>query len=128
MSQKTILIDRLDDLVSRYVRLSYANDLGIVECFTCGKKMYWKEAQNGHFHSRRHNAIRFDLKNCYPQCPICNCFEDGNHDVFEKRLINKFGPDIVKYLDLKKNEVKNWKEWELRELIQYFKNLLKDFN
>ena len=52
------LIKKLDAIFSIYIRRRYAiND--IAECFTCGKKMHWKDAQCGHHCKRQYMSTRF---------------------------------------------------------------------
>lgn len=121
-------IKKLDTLFSKYVRLAYADDTGCTECFTCGKKLYWKQMQNGHFHSRRHMALRFDTKNCFPQCEECNVGKNGNLEEFRKRLIEKFGIEFVEWLDLQKNTIKQWTTDELNKEIIKYRELLRDYD
>lgn len=119
-------IKKLDSLFSKYVRLAYADDAGYVECFTCGKKLHWTRIQNGHFHSRRHMVLRFDTKNCFPQCNECNVVKSGNLEEFRKRLIARFGEEFVEDLDQKKNELKQWTVEELnQEILKYRKYLIE---
>lgn len=119
-------IKKLDSLFSKYIRLAYADDAGYVQCFTCGKKLYWKCMQNGHFHSRRHMALRFDTRNCFPQCKECNEGKDGNLEVFRIRLVAHFGEEFVEALDQKKNELKQWTVEELNQEIIRLRNILRE--
>ena len=36
------LVKKLDTVFSEYIRRKYADKKGIVSCYTCGKKAYWK--------------------------------------------------------------------------------------
>jgi len=42
----------LDSIFSRYIRLSYADNNGMVKCVTSGDMYHWKNIQNGHFITR----------------------------------------------------------------------------
>lgn len=119
-------IDLLDSLVSKYVRLAYADDAGYVQCFTCSNKRYWKQMQNGHFHSRRHMALRFDTRNCFPQCNECNVDKCGNLEEFRKQLTIRFGPEFVEWLDLEKNKFKQWTIDELNQEIVKLRKILRE--
>jgi hypothetical protein len=43
----------LDKWFSLYIRLRYATDEGMAQCYTCGKVDHYKKLQCGHFMSRR---------------------------------------------------------------------------
>ncbi len=90
----------LDREVSYYVRMTYANDDGqYVKCYTCDKIGLVKEMHAGHFISRVWRGTRWDLRNIRPQCPKCNTFEEGRHEVFKERLIEEIGEEAVKELE-----------------------------
>ena len=59
------LVKKLDAIFSEYIRLRKANKQGIVTCYTCGKKAYWKGQgmQNGHFMSRKSYSTRWEELN-----------------------------------------------------------------
>ena len=75
----------------KYIRLKNADRDGYVQCYTCGRKMFWKEAQAGHGLSGRGNSILFDEEIVKPQCASCNIFKGGNYDSFHSRLIEENG-------------------------------------
>ena len=80
------LMQDLDHVFSKYIRLKYADDKGMVECFTSGKKFHWGKIQCGHFIPRSNLGTRWLEANCRPQSEYDNCFLSGNMDVFEKKL------------------------------------------
>ena len=53
--KRKTLVKKLDAVFSEYIRRKYADKNGIVKCYTCNKKAYWKGEgmQNGHFISRK---------------------------------------------------------------------------
>jgi len=62
------LIDEDDRLMSLFIRQYY--DLG---CVTCGAGWAnWRYQENGHFQVRTLWPTRYNIKNCGPQCRICN--------------------------------------------------------
>lgn len=85
---------KLDALFSQYIRQKYADENGMVKCYTCSTVKHWKEIQNGHWIPRNNLATRFSEENCRPQCVGCNMFQKGRPDEFAVNLI-KEGIDIV---------------------------------
>lgn len=79
----------LDAIFSKYIRLKYADESGMVACYTCSTVKHWKEMQNGHWIPRNNLATRFEERNCRPQCVGCNMFNRGRPDEFAVRLIRE---------------------------------------
>jgi len=84
----------LDRVFSLFIRQKYANEDGMVKCYTCSTVKHWKEMQNGHWIPRNNLATRFHEDNCRVQCVGCNMFQKGMPDVFAVNLI-KEGVDLV---------------------------------
>jgi hypothetical protein len=82
----TELIEIADDYFSKLVRLSNADDNGIVKCYTCDAEMRWQEAQCGHYIKRGNLFLRYDHRNCRVQCKDCNEYKDGNMAEYTSRL------------------------------------------
>lgn len=80
------LIDVADDLFSKVIRLSAADENGFVICYTCDIKIRWQDIQNGHYVKRGNLFLRFDTRNCRPQCEDCNKYKDGNMAEYTRRL------------------------------------------
>jgi hypothetical protein len=92
-----VLIKEADTLFSRWLRLSSADKDGNVVCYTCEVTKHWTLMQNGHYIKRGNLFLRFDPRNCRPQCEGCNVYKDGNYPEFTKRLeIER--PGIIDYL------------------------------
>lgn len=121
-------IDILDKVFSQFIRLTYAFDNGFIECFTCSRQFRYNVMQNGHYVRRGHMALRFDIKNCFPQCYECNVTKDGNEEEYRKRLLSTFGRVHVAYLDEAKHEVKQWEEYELDMLIGYYRKRVRELS
>ena len=47
---------KLNAVVSKYVRLKYANKKGMVRCYTCNTIKYYKQIHCGHFVKRNHTC------------------------------------------------------------------------
>ncbi len=80
------LIKECDALFSKCIRLYRADKNGEVKCFTCDTKKHWTLMQNGHYIGRANMFLRFDGRNCRPQCEYCNCHKHGNLLVFAQNL------------------------------------------
>jgi hypothetical protein len=79
----------LDTVVSKIVRLRDKR------CVTCGST---DDPQAGHFESRKHFAIRWDLSNVHQQCSECNCYLNGNMVLYYKFIQLQYGwkyPDTL---------------------------------
>ena len=91
----------LDQIFSTYIRLRDADDSGMVTCCNCGKRLFWKEATNGHFVKRRHRTLRWDERNCHSECGPCNQ-ADVNLG-YADFLTKKYGSNIWRILTTQKN-------------------------
>ena len=108
----------LDRWFSIYIRLKYADDNGMVACYTCGSKKNWKELQNGHFVSRGYLATRFDETNVRVQCWGCNGFGGGRLAVFATKL----EAEGISTKDLYRKAQEITKYYPYAEKIEYYKS------
>jgi len=112
---------KADAIFSKFIR---ARDKG--KCFTCGNVKEPKYQQAGHYVSRVHNMTRYDEKNVHCQCRSCNLFKAGNMDEYTLRLVDKYGDGILEELNKKKHQIKQFRHWELEELIEKYKIKLRE--
>lgn len=116
----TSLKKKLDTVFSIYSRNFYSDSSGNTECYTCGKYGTVKTMQCGHFHSRSHLSVRWDLDNVRNQCAGCNVFKHGNYIVYTMKLYNEIGPFEFMALEQKKNkEFKVTKDWLLEKIKEF---------
>lgn len=109
----------LDKIFSIYVRQKYAKE-GKVRCYTCGATKDIKEIQNGHFVSRSILSLRFDERNCRPQCVGCNVFGGGKVAVFGNNLeMEQRG--IVAKLYKQANQITKWYASDYQKKIEEYK-------
>jgi hypothetical protein len=122
-SPKT-LKNKADKVFSEYIRRSHADEGGTVSCVSCGKLMFWKESQCGHYVKRQYQSLRYDIRNAAPQCARCNMFLGGAMDEFAVYLTKKYGHEILDELaSLKRQVVKRTRaDWEA--LIELYKSKL----
>tara|TARA_B110000977_G_C10960053_1_gene448176 strand:+ start:563 stop:949 length:387 start_codon:yes stop_codon:yes gene_type:complete len=117
------LVKKLDTIFSQYIRKSNADKNGYCNCCTCGKQVFWKEIQAGHFMSRKHYSIRWDERNVNPQCVACNVFRYGEQYKYSIFL----GKTTADLLYLQSKEIKKYSTDELKELTDFYSNKLKEY-
>jgi hypothetical protein len=121
-------INELDSLISKYIRMSYADSDGMVDCFTCSWRGSWKESDCGHFISRKIYGLRWDRRNLKVQCKNCNINLSGNLEAYKNNL-EKMLPGITSELkDISRSVIKIDRQ-ELKELIidyRYKNELIKN--
>ena len=122
------LIKLADKVFSEFIRRRNANELGITECFTCGKIDHWKKLQCGHFQSRKHYNTRWNEINCQVQCAGCNVFRYGEQYKFGLYLNKKFGGNISEKLMQDARKTIKLSNFEIQEIIDHYKNEILKFN
>lgn len=115
---------QLDTIFSQYIRRKYANEEGMVKCYTCTTVKHWKEIQNGHWIPRHNLATRFSEDNCRPQCVACNMFQKGMPDVFAVNLL-KEGIDIIALQQTRYSVFKIDSAW-YESKIQLYTHMLEE--
>ncbi len=119
------LINDLDFVVSRYVRMLYAEPgHGMLQCWTCNCTKHFSLMQNGHFISRSHMQTRFLLKNLRPQCAGCNEGKHGNLVVFAERLEAE-EKGVTHYLKELSVEPYKYSLDELKQMLIDFRSKLR---
>lgn len=108
----------LDRLVSLVVRNSEN------KCFTCGKRLKFKQRQAGHYIPRGVSRLRWNLHNVHVQCNHCNVDLGGNLKEYSKRL----DPKTRAWLD---DCYERYKKGRLPALntteMRIWRNVLKSF-
>lgn len=119
------LIADADAIFSQYIRLKYANKYGEVGCFTCYERKHWTLMQNGHYVKRGHLYLRWDERNCRPQCPPCNELKSGNMAEYTTRLENQT-PGITEILIEESRLVHKPSREEIRSIIAEYAPRVKE--
>ena len=120
----SVLVDRLDKVFSKYIRLRDAMPGGLFRCISCGKIKPIEQADCGHFHSRTHMSTRFDEDNCHAECRYCNRFSADHLIGYRENLIRKIGEQRYLLLEVKAHETRKWSHFELEQLTKYYKSLV----
>lgn len=112
---------KLDRVFSEYIRKRDADEGGTALCVTCGRLMFWKEGQCGHWIKRQHRSVRWDERNVGFQCPGCNLFKSGAMDEFAGYLLERYGRETVQELLELKHQPKKFTRSDLEQMIQDYK-------
>jgi hypothetical protein len=128
--QKTLrqLKDICWRLFSEWIRRSHADEGGTVSCITCGRLMFWRESQCGHFVGGRTGSVLFVEAICFPQCCQCNIFAGGNYAVYTLRMLDMYGREKVDEFLALKNRVVKFTRSDLEEKIEMYKRKLETLN
>ena len=126
--KRKTLIKKLDKIFSEYIRRKYADKKGIVSCYTCGEKAYWKGEgmQNGHFISRRSRILRWDERNCRIQCYSCNVMRYGESYIFGVKLNQEYGYNIADELLIESKKIIKQSDEDLKNLIKLYEDKIKE--
>ena len=123
---KSTLMNKLDRVFSRYIRMRDADQDGQVTCVTCGKIAYWKDVDAGHYIKRQHMMTRWDARNCAAQCRKCNRFAGGAMDEFALHITTKYGAETLAELMRLKRIAKKWCEDDLQALIDSYESAARE--
>lgn len=116
LAEKQALINDLDFVHSRIVRMTAADKKGFAECFTCGRIQHWTFMQLSHFIKRANTLTRWDFRANRCCCKLCNETLGGNLEVFAKRL-NEEHPGLAEQLTEIAREPYKWGRDELKQLL-----------
>lgn len=122
------LVTDLQKLVNEYCRKRDCRDKGGAACISCLRWYAYEDLQGGHFIPVGSSAIRFDERNINAQCRRCNHFLSGNQMHYQDNLIKKYGQPVVDGLRAREGITRQWKQWELKELIAEYKEKLNGKN
>lgn len=79
-----------DKWFSIYIRLRDVGEDGYGHCCSCGKRLFWRDGDAGHFIPRQHRSTRFHQKNVHLQCRKCNRFDNGAPAGYALFLFKKY--------------------------------------
>lgn len=122
VKKKSDLKARLDKEFSLYIRLRDSSG-GYFKCISCGQIKPFSQADCGHYHSRTHMSTRWDEDNAHAECRSCNRFRADHLVGYRENLIRKIGQMRFDKLAWKAAQGKKWSDFELQELIKYYKAL-----
>lgn len=109
----------------KYIKLR-DKDLGCISCGTFTANTY----HAGHYLESGNNSfLRYHEDNIHKQCGYnCNIMRSGNTSLYRINLIKKIGVEKVEWLESNAKKVKKWTEEELKNIIDYYKQKIKELN
>ena len=72
------------------------------------------------------NSCYFDERNVHCQCYRCNIMLYGNMDEYAYQMKKKYGDQVIEELRKKKRTIKQFSISELEELLETYKQKLKN--
>ena len=120
-------IKKLDKVFSLYIRQRAADNFGMVDCYTCGKRKHWKEVDAGHFQSRAKFSTRWDDQNVKAQCKHCNMTNGGQQYQFGLMLDQEYGEGMAEKVLIRSNQMVKYSLPDLRIMIDAYKAKVKSF-
>lgn len=114
------LIKDLDRAFSVWRRKLDADANGNTKCVTCGTPGPWQSFDLGHCFPRGNWAIRWDHRNCGPQCRECNSHPDGQREKYKLYIESTYGSGTVELLEALRNAPHKLNPIELKELIKKY--------
>ncbi len=118
------LINDLDYVFSRIIRLREADEYMNCVCYTCGSRKHWSLMQCGHFQKRGNMGLRYDFRNSRVQDKTCNEGLGGNLKVYKQKLEEE-SPGLSEQLELEAREVFKYSNDELKQLLFDLRQKLK---
>jgi hypothetical protein len=108
-------------LFQLYVRLRDTNSDGFGNCCSCGKWVFYNQADGGHFVSRSRLSTLFEERNVHIQCKQCNAF-GGNPDGYALFIIKKYGAAEIERLNQLKHQTTKFTQFDYEVMITDFKD------
>jgi hypothetical protein len=112
---------KADSVFSLYIRI---RDGG--RCIACGKVGEIKNMQAGHYITRKCLHLRYDEKNVHCQCYACNCMLHGDLITYRERLLDRYGEDVVTYLEEARHVSARYTASDYHKLIEIYKAKLRE--
>lgn len=109
------------------IRLEASNDVGQVECVTCGSWDDWKEMDAGHFIAKnKGNQFYFEERNVHAQCHNCNRFKAGNLVEYSAFIIKTYGLEGFEEIKSLPQNLAGFNIPQLEEMRDIFKGRAKE--
>ena len=95
-------------------------------CFTCGRLVpRGSNLHAGHWKKRSNHSVILERANCNAQCRVCNIDQHGNMNVYEQKMIEKYGqPEHDRIVILAKRS-KIWTSEELEPKVAFWRSEIK---
>lgn len=114
-------IKMAQQVFNQWIRLRDAGN----NCISCQNPAK-KENAGHYFNANNHWNVRFDENNVHLQCEYCNTHLSGNLIKYGVELEKLIGPEEFIILREKAYETKKFTRDELKEIIEKYKNRIKN--
>lgn len=114
--------NKLWDIFSVWVRVRDADKNGMITCITSGRRVHWKDADAGHFISRRHLSTKFDEQNVHAQSRHSNRFQYGQQFEYSKAIDLKYGPGTADKILVKSRVTCKRGQFEIDNMYSWYKS------
>ena len=113
------LIKKLDKVFGDYIK-----ERDGWRCVICGRRKEMSIIDPGHLISRINHGTRWDEKNCFAQCRICNSTHEYHPEIFTDWFLQKFGAKEYELLTIKSRKPPKFNDFDLECMIKdYTKKL-----
>jgi len=120
MSEHSRAEARAWDAFSKMIRAR--DDIGgCFRCPTCGRTLPIEQADAGHYITRARKSTMFDEMNVHAQCRHCNRFQEGNHFIYRRWLVNQYGAEKVEALERRAQFTGGFKTVDLQLMAKEFR-------
>jgi hypothetical protein len=119
------LIKATQIIFNKYIRLN--DKLLGNPCFSCRKPLGDKYDAGHFFNANNHWNVRFDERNVHSQCVHCNQHLHGNLLEYRKQLEFYYGITWLNELEQDAKKTRKFTKDELKEIINIYKNKIKEF-
>jgi len=121
------LIKQLQPIFNKYIRLRDKDKA----CISCGEYVPFEKTDGGHYWAKSgYSGLRFDEDNTHKECRKCNRFDESHLIGYTKNLKQRIGlndyDDLYERAQEYKRNGKKWSRGELRELIEIYKEKIKN--
>jgi hypothetical protein len=124
-SELSKLDAKLWEIFSEYTRRKYADENGLVRCFTCRGWFRWQNTDCGHGISRRFLSTKFHEQNNHPQCKKCNILSSGEQYEYMIRVDEVYGHGTAEKLRIMSKQPSKFTRYDYEYKIQEYKEKLK---
>jgi hypothetical protein len=123
---KSKAMAKADKYFSLYIRERDSDEMGYIDCITCGKTIHKTEAHSGHFVSRSRQATRYDERNANGQCVACNTFRAGEQYLHGQAIDEKYGPGTADELMSLGFTLCRRTQMDFERIAEEYKNMLNE--
>jgi len=123
-NDKTWLKNEAQKQFNKFIRLRDKDE----PCISCGydfNRPQPRQAHASHYRPATNSNLRFNEKNVWKSCQICNTHLSGNLANYRIALIEKIGLEEVEALE-SNNGPKRFTVEELRDIIETYKKKIKE--